>query len=211
MRSRSITGGERSPTKRSRSSSGSFARSEGSRFIKAGLITTADCSSRQLVSRVQPLELRVAVQKRQVGVTPHPDRVAVAELPRLSERIERLRFSSEVAVRAGAVVVQRRIVGAQFHRELHLANRILRAADLRVVARQQRSRTGILRNLRDLLFERLNGPLPDVAKLLFLAQRQQRVRDRNEDAVILSRGLDRGVRDVRKLLIVARTEERTAE
>ena len=40
--------------------------------------------------RIQPLELRLAVQEREIRIAPRPDRVLEPRVPRLLQRLERL-------------------------------------------------------------------------------------------------------------------------
>jgi len=73
------------------------------------------------------------------------------------------------------------------------------------------SRACILGNRLQLVLERLDLPLADVADRLFLSERAEGVQDRDEDVVVLTARLHRRIGDVRELLIAAGGEEGTAE
>src|SRR5262245_46001345 len=66
---------------------------------------------RALGRRVEPLELRVAMQDCEIRVPSRPLRVLEARLRGPGEHLERLDFPAELAVDAGRVVEDRRLVG----------------------------------------------------------------------------------------------------
>ena len=56
-----------------------------------------------------------------------------------------------------------------------------------------------------------DAPLPEAGAALLLPERPERVDDRDVDAVVVARGLDRGLRHVGHLLVAAGGEQRPAE
>src|SRR5690349_17973102 len=84
-------------------------------------------SGRTLRLRIKLLELRVAVEAREIGIAARPVRVLVAGVPRLPQRVERFATPVDVGEGTGGVVEHGRFVGPQRHREIRLADRVVGA------------------------------------------------------------------------------------
>ena len=145
---------------------------------------------------------------RDVGIAARPVGVPEAGLPRLSQRVDRVRFSADVAEGAGGVVEHGCLVGPQHHREIGLADRVLGTVLLGVHAPEEDPRPRVFRHLPQVVLECLEEPEPDVAHGVRLSQRPERVHDGDVNVVVDSRGLDRLLGQSGHFLVFAGGEER---
>src|SRR5215471_13982426 len=149
--------------------------------------TLAGGSGDGIRSRIQPLELRVTVQELEVWIASGPTRGLEAGFPGSLQRVHRIVLLSEVAEEAGGVVEDRGLVGAQRHRQGHLALGVFRPADFRVIVGQEHSRASVFRHLLQVCLEELGSPLNEGLACFDFSQGAERVGDRDVDVVVLPR------------------------
>jgi hypothetical protein len=97
--------------------------------------------------RIQPFKLRIAVQKRQVRIAPCPIRILESRFPTLSDGLQGLFFPLELTEDTSGVIKDRGLVRPQGDRETGLAQRILHAVHLCIVAGQKDASPCVFRNL----------------------------------------------------------------
>src|SRR5512135_3027264 len=94
-------------------------------------------SARRRPLRIELLELGLVVDQRERRVAARPVGVPEAGPPRFHDRVERFGLLVDRAERAGGVVQHHRFVGAERHREIRLAHRVVHAPVLRVVGAEE--------------------------------------------------------------------------
>ena len=145
---------------------------------------------------------------REVGVAPGPGPVVPPRIRGLAQGVEGLGLLAELSEDAGHVVQDHRVVRAQRHREVRVANRVVDPPHVRVVGGEQGAAAGVLRDLLEVRLQDLDPLQDDVAQRVLLPQGAQRVVDGHVDVVVLAGHGDRGLGQVDHLLVVAGGEER---